>query len=125
MKWTEAHLLGDLEAMEEDAPDQIFASQDGDGWRWPRASKFPEQGLYENIRYIRADLVDPAAIPALQARIEELEKQCSAYARADQLFVEDINELEAKLTKAVGFLKTMVDYNEYVIAPFLAELEGK
>ena len=58
-------------------------------------------------------------------RIEELEKQCSAYARADQLFVEDINELEAKLTKAVGFLKTMVDYNEYVIAPFLAELEGK
>ena len=83
-------------------------------------------------------------------RIGELEKKCSAYARADQLFVDEINELEAKLakamdereqalnsceqtlderdealaklTKAVGFLKTMVDYNEYVIAPFLAEL---
>ena len=37
-------------------------------------------------------------------RIEELEKQCSAYARADQLFVEDINELEAKLAKAVETL---------------------
>ena len=32
---------------------------------------------------------------------------------------------EAKLTKAVEFLKTMADYNKYVIAPFLAELEGK
>ena len=30
-----------------------------------------------------------------------------------------------KLTKAVEFLKTMADYNKYVIAPFLAELEGK
>ena len=30
-----------------------------------------------------------------------------------------------KLTKAVEFLKTMADYNKYVIAPFLAELEEK
>lgn len=30
-----------------------------------------------------------------------------------------------KLTKAKEFLKTMADYNKYVIAPFLAELEGK
>ena len=30
---------------------------------------------------------------------------------------------EAKLTKAVEFLKTMADYNKYVVAPFLAELE--
>jgi hypothetical protein len=30
---------------------------------------------------------------------------------------------EAKLAKAVEFLKTMADYNKYVIAPFLAELE--
>ena len=32
---------------------------------------------------------------------------------------------EAKLTKAVELLKTMGDYNKYVVAPFLAELEGK
>ena len=67
MNWTEAHQLGDLEAMEEsamsdlikrdDAPDQIFASQGDDGWRWPRASKFPEQGDRENIKYVRADLL--------------------------------------------------------------------
>jgi hypothetical protein len=35
-----------------------------------------------------------------------------------------IEQTEAKLTKAVEFLKTMADYNKYVIAPFLAELEG-
>ena len=34
-----------------------------------------------------------------------------------------IRELEAKLAKATGFLKTMDDYNKYVIAPFLADLE--
>lgn len=35
-----------------------------------------------------------------------------------------IEQTEAKLTKAVEFLKTMADYNKYVIAPFLAELDG-
>ena len=30
-----------------------------------------------------------------------------------------------KLTKAVEFLKTMADYNKYVIAPFLAKLGEK
>jgi len=46
------------------APDQIFASPDReDGWRWPRASQFPEQGPYENVSYTRSDLTpDPAAI---------------------------------------------------------------
>ena len=36
-----------------------------------------------------------------------------------------IKQLEAKLAKAVERLKTMADYNKYVIAPFLAELEKK
>ena len=36
-----------------------------------------------------------------------------------------IEQTEAKLTRAVEFLKTMANYNKYVIAPFLAELEGK
>jgi hypothetical protein len=36
-----------------------------------------------------------------------------------------IEQTEAKLTRAVEFLKTMADYNKYVIAPFLAELEGE
>jgi hypothetical protein len=36
-----------------------------------------------------------------------------------------IEQTEAKLTKAVEFLKTMADYNKYVIAPFLAELGGE
>ena len=36
-----------------------------------------------------------------------------------------IEQTEAKLTRAVEFLKTMADYNKYVIAPFLAELGGK
>jgi hypothetical protein len=36
-----------------------------------------------------------------------------------------IEQTEANLAKAVVMLKTMADYNKYVIAPFLAELEGK
>ena len=53
---------------------------------------------------------DIAALPAINLadRIEELEKQCSAYARADQLFVEDINELEAKLAKALDALRNIL-----------------
>ena len=51
--------------------------------------------------------IDHAAIPALQARIEELEKQCSFYARSDQFLVEEIKELEAKLTKAVEYFKKL------------------
>ena len=50
---------------------------------------------------------DIAALPAINLadRIEELEKQCSVYARSDQFLVEDINELEAKLAKAVETLR--------------------
>ena len=40
-------------------------------------------------------------------RIEELEKQCSFYARSDQFLVEEIKELEAKLTKAVEYFKKL------------------
>jgi hypothetical protein len=52
------------------APDQIFASPDReDGWRWPRASQFPEQGPYENVSYTRSDLTpDPAAIREVALR---------------------------------------------------------
>jgi hypothetical protein len=46
----------------------------------------------------------------------------SAYNR---VAADHIEQTEAKLTKAVEFLKTMADYNKYVIAPFLAELEKK
>ena len=52
----------------------------------------------------------PAIDPA--DRIKELEKQCSAYARADRLFVEEINDLEAKLTKAVGVIKALLERDE-------------
>lgn len=51
---------GDDLIKRDDAPKQIFASQGDDGWRWPRASKFPEQGPYENIMYVRADLLAKA-----------------------------------------------------------------
>ena len=59
--------------------------------------------------------VDPAAIreAALQARIEELEKQCSVYARSDRFLVEEIKELEAKLTEAVAGLRKIADYKHF------------
>jgi hypothetical protein len=44
---------------------------------------------------------------------------------ARQEAADHIEQTEAKLTKAVEFLKTMADYNIYVIAPFLAELKAK
>ena len=73
--------------------------------------------------------IDHAAIPALQARIEELEKQCSFYARSDQFLVEEINELEAKLTKAVEALRNILSFDDLypwrIAREVLAELEGK
>ena len=39
------------------APEHIYARPDpDDGWRWPRASKLPEQGPHLNVCYRRADL---------------------------------------------------------------------
>ena len=60
-----------------DAPERIFASRDEqDGWRWPRASKFPEQGPRENIEYRRADLpptlAEALAVPEVKALVEAL-----------------------------------------------------
>ena len=43
-------------------------------------------------------------------RIEQLEKQCSVYARSDRLFVEEIKELEAKLAKAMEALRKIAAY---------------
>jgi hypothetical protein len=65
---------------------------------------------------------------AAEDRIEELERQCSVYARSDRLLVEDINELEAKLTKAVEALRFYT--HDYVFSgdkarAALAELEAK
>ena len=76
---------------------------------------------------------DIAALPAINLadRIEELEKQCSVYARSDQFLVEEIKELEAKLTKAVEALREIVSNQGYMDDPWghaaatLAELEGK
>lgn len=58
-------------------------------------------------------------------RIEELEERNKELTL--QLLATSGQAADAldKLTKAKEFLKTMADYNKYVIAPFLAELEGK
>jgi hypothetical protein len=45
--------------------------------------------------------------------------------KAPQDAIARIEQTKAKLAKAVVMLKTMADYNKYVIAPLLAELEGK
>jgi len=116
-----------------DAPEQIFASKTDEGWRWPRASKFPEQGPYENIRYIRAD----------RSKIEQLERGMDALqdrlytankARADANF--RANKKQFKLAKAVEAIKEIeatVASSKVPIAGLirhqckvaLAELEGK
>ena len=72
------------------------------------------------------------AIQEQANRIEELEKRCSLYARADRLFVEEINDLEAKLTKAVEALRLISQMHGYtsrqlsnIARAVLAELEGE
>lgn len=121
----------------DDAPDQIFASQGDDGWRWPRASKFPEQGDRENVKYVRADLVDPNAIRnvALQARIEELENSLAWYQMMDAMSSDHVVELtdkleaaETKLTKAIEALRNILSgddlYPWRIAREVLAELGG-
>lgn len=48
------------------------------------------------------------AIQEQANRIDELEKRCSLYARTDRLFVEEINDLEAKLAKAMESIKQSI-----------------
>ena len=87
-----------------------------------------------------ADLID-----AVEERIEELTERLTAAtddAKEAEAYAQELEERNKeltlqllatsgqaadaldKLTKA-EFLKTMADYNKYVIAPFLAKLEGK
>ena len=69
-------------------------------------------------------------------RIEELERYCAAYAKADRMAVDHINTIEAKLEKAVEALQVLsckCTSNCYgcdicpswTIRTVLAELEGK
>lgn len=71
----------------------------------------------ELIAYLKLQGLDKDIAAA--EYIEELEKRCSLYARADRLFVEEINDLEAKLTecearlgKAVGVIKALLKRDE-------------
>lgn len=68
-----------------EAPEQIFASPDReDGWRWPRASQYPEQGPYENVSYTRSDLTpDPAAIR--EAALREAAENCKTCQCRDEI----------------------------------------
>ena len=71
---------------------------------------------------------EAAAVEALVKERDELGRRLNAarYGQPDfawSIHEEEMADLRAKLTKAVGFLKTMAGYNKYVIAPFLAELE--
>jgi hypothetical protein len=79
--------------------------------------------------------IDPAAIPALQARIGELENSLAWYQMMDAMSSDHVVELtekleaaEAKLTKAVEALRFYT--HDYVHSgskarTTLAELEGK
>lgn len=51
------------------APEYIYASQGDDGWRYPRASKYPEQGNHENVPYIRADIAQAAIAAAMMGPV--------------------------------------------------------
>jgi hypothetical protein len=53
------------------AIERIIASPDpDDGWRWPRASQFPEQGPYENVSYTRTDIANGIREAALREAYE-------------------------------------------------------
>ena len=65
-----------------------------------------------------ADLID-----AVEARNKELTLQLLATSGQAADALDKAVVAKAKLTKAVERLKTMADYNKYVVAPFLVGLE--
>ena len=76
-------------------------------------SKYEVTTCYNGLRDEAADRIDDLVESNKELTLQLLATSGQA---ADAL---------DKLTKAVEFLKTMADYNKYVIAPFLAELEGE
>lgn len=98
----------------DDAPEQIFASRGDDGWRWPRASKFPEQGPHENVKYVRADRIEQ-----LERELDEARHLQSCACNYDtptdvcmghhtlfeRLYAAERGRLEAKLAEAVEALR--------------------
>ena len=70
-----------------DAPSHIYASPDpDDGWRWPRASQFPEQGPRANVCYVRSDLAAPDLAELVEALRECTEWMESLRASGDAGF---------------------------------------
>ena len=120
-----------------DAPEQIFASRGDDGWRWPRASKFPEQGPHENVKYVRADLIEK-----LERELDDWRKHsAAAWHKCEERRIAE-EAAEAKLAKAVDTLQRIARsqprpnkkgwYTPHDISSLqraarttLAELEGK
>ena len=110
----------------DDAPEQIFASRGDDGWRWPRASKFPEQGPHENVKYVRADRFEQLE--------EKVEQWKAGFALADAKWGKVLME-RGKAVKALRELVTCVEDGCYCseakmagamddARTVLAELEG-
>jgi hypothetical protein len=83
--------------------------------------------LIKRLLAEETDLTDWAVerIDQLEERNKEITLQLLATSGQAADALDKAVVAEARLAKAVGMLKTMVDYNKYVIAPFLAELGGK
>jgi len=83
--------------------------------------------LIKRLLAEETDLTDWAVerIDQLEERNKELTLQLLATSGQAADALDKAVVAEARLAKAEGMLKTMADYNKYVIAPFLAELEGK
>ena len=83
--------------------------------------------LIKRLLAEESDLTDWAVerIDQLEERNKELTLQLLATSGQAADALDKAVVAEARLAKAEGMLKTMADYNKYVIAPFLAELEGK
>ena len=104
-----------------------MTDQEQEPWQEP----WPEKMylLHPSIKTFGAMVSNPERREYVRAdRIEELEKRCSVYARSDQFLVEEIKELEAKLTKAMEALRFYT--HDYVFSGSkarntLAELEGE
>ena len=105
-----------------------MTDQEQEPWQEP----WPEKMylLHPSIKTFGAMVSNPERREYVRAdRIEELEKQCSFYARSDQFLVEETKELEAKLTKAVEALRNILSFDDVypwrIAREVLAELEGK
>jgi hypothetical protein len=113
MNWTEAHILGDIEAKDAEVSDDLV-----------KRLRDPAFGTETSERLLMVAAAD--RIEALTAELATCEKYRDAYAECDRIGTQAVRDLEAKLAKAVEALREIAGECGCSTARVtLAEIEGE